>query len=94
MVVDALLALAVYKGRRSRTTKAAPARALMLRKPMSKGSLMTPARRRAIEIRIASLERQRAEIADEMKKAVATLKEAIDNKPARACVALVLSQLR
>jgi hypothetical protein len=55
---------------------------------------MTPARRRAIEIRIASLERQRAEIADEMKKAVATLKEAIDNKPARAFVALVLSQLR
>jgi hypothetical protein len=61
---------------------------------MPKGSPMTPARRRAIEIRIASLERQRAEIADEMKKAVATLKEAIDNKPARAFVALVLSQLR
>ena len=55
---------------------------------------MTPARRRAIEIRIASLERQRAEIADEMKEAVATLKEAIDNKPASAFVALVLSQLR
>jgi hypothetical protein len=55
---------------------------------------MTPARRRAIEIRIASLERQRAEIGDEMKKAVAALKEAIDDKSARAFVALVLSQLR